>query len=128
MLLPHFYLSLEGFSWSTLLSPPIMTYAMCTLKLHKGVLEQVDRARKQCLWRGNDTEKKGGNLAAWSMVQLPTQKGGLGVINLRIQNDALLLKQLHKFYTKQDIPWVNLIWQTYYQHKVPHAAREAGSF
>jgi len=105
-----------------------MTYAMCTLKLHKGVLEQVDRARKQCLWRGNDTEKKGGNLAAWSMVQLPTQKGGLGVINLRIQNDALLLKQLHKFYTKQDIPWVNLIWQTYYQHKVPHAAREAGSF
>ena len=29
---------------------PITTYAMCTLKLHKEVLEQVDRARKQCLW------------------------------------------------------------------------------
>ena len=25
---------------------PTVTYAMCTLKLHKGVLEQVDRARK----------------------------------------------------------------------------------
>jgi len=63
-----------------------------------------------------------------SMVQLPKNKGGLGVINLRIQNGALLLKQLHKFYTKQDIPWVNLFWQTYYQQKVPHAAREVGSF
>jgi hypothetical protein len=50
------------------------------------------------------TWKKSGNLAAWSMVQLPKNKGVLGVINLRIQNDALLLKQLHKFYTKQDIP------------------------
>jgi hypothetical protein len=28
---------------------PIMTYAMCTLKLPKGVIKNVDRARKQCL-------------------------------------------------------------------------------
>ena len=62
------------------------------------------------------------------MVQRPKDKGGLGVINLRLQNDSLLLKQLHKFYTKQDVPWVNLIWATYYQNKVPHASREVGFF
>ncbi|CAO1939556.1 unnamed protein product [Urochloa humidicola] len=62
------------------------------------------------------------------MVQKPKEKGGLGVINLRIQNDALLLKHMHKFYTKRDIPWVKLIWSTYYIDKVPHAAREVGSF
>ena len=107
---------------------PITTYAMCTLKLRKGVLEQIDRARGQCLWRGNDTEKKSGNLVAWSMVQMPKEKGGLGVLNLKFQNDSLLLKQLHKFYTKQDIPWVQLMWHTYYQQKVPHAAREIDSF
>ena len=28
---------------------PITTYAMCTLKLPKGVIENIDRARKQCL-------------------------------------------------------------------------------
>ena len=59
--------------------------------------------------------KKSGHLAAWPMVQRPKEKGGLGVINLRIQNDALLLKQLHKFYSRHDVPWVNLIWNTYYQ-------------
>jgi hypothetical protein len=53
------------------------------------------------------------------MVQKPKHKGGLGVINLRLQNDALLLEQLHKFYNQLDIPWINLIWQRYYNGRVP---------
>jgi len=107
---------------------PITTYAMCSIKLHKGVIDNIDSARKQCLWRGKVVDKKGGHLAAWPMVQKPKKKGGLGVINLRLQNDALLLKQLHKFYSRQDVPWVNLIWDTYYQQKIPRASREVGSF
>lgn len=107
---------------------PITTYAMCIVNLPKGVIDNVDRARKQCLWRGSDTEKKGGNLVAWSVVQKPKDKGGLGVINLRLQNDALLLKQLDKFYNKVDTPWVHLVWNKYYLSKVSHAAREMGSF
>jgi hypothetical protein len=83
---------------------PITTYAMCTLKLPKGVIKNIDRARKQCLWRGNSAKKKGGNLVAWPTVQLPKEKGGLGIINLHLQNDALLMKQLHKFYNKANIP------------------------
>jgi hypothetical protein len=65
---------------------------MCTLKVHKGVIDAIDRARKQCLWRGNSVERKGGNLAARDMVQKPKDKGGLGVINLKLHNDALLVK------------------------------------
>lgn len=41
---------------------PITTYAMCTLKFHKGSIENIDRARKQCIWRGNDRSRKGGIL------------------------------------------------------------------
>lgn len=37
---------------------PTVNYAMCTLKLHKGVIEGVDRVRKQCLWRGNSEKKR----------------------------------------------------------------------
>lgn len=85
---------------------PTVNYAMCTIKLHKGVIEGVDRIRKQCLWRGNSARKKGGNLVAWPMVQRPKKKGGLGIKNLYLQNYALLMKQLHKFYSKEDIPWV----------------------
>ena len=101
---------------------------MCSIKLPVGVIENIDRARKQCLWRGNNDSKKGGNLVAWPVVQKSKSKGGLGVINLRLQNDALLLKRLHKFYCKQDIPWVQLIWNKYYRTKVPHASTVIGSF
>jgi hypothetical protein len=83
---------------------------MCTLKLPKGVIHNIDRAWKQCLWRGPDRT----NLAAWPMVIKPKLKGGLNVINLNVQNDALLLKHLHKFYNRKDIPWVSLIRNKYY--------------
>jgi hypothetical protein len=105
-----------------------VTYAMCSIKLPVGVIENIERIQKQCLWRGDNPEKKGGNLAAWHMVQKPKHKGGLGVINLKLQNDAFLLKQLHKFYNHLDIPWIHLIWQRYYNGRVPHASPETGSF
>jgi hypothetical protein len=37
------------------------------------------------------------------------EKDGLGVVNLQLQNDAFLLKQLDKFYQKREIQWVKLI-------------------
>ncbi|WVZ76610.1 hypothetical protein U9M48_024573 [Paspalum notatum var. saurae] len=107
---------------------PITIYTMSTIKLQAGVIEIIDRHRKQCLRRGNDMQKQGGNLAAWELVQKPKNKGGLGVINLKIQNEGLLVKQLHKFYARKEVPWVNLIWTSYYQNKVPHATRPVGSF
>jgi retron-type reverse transcriptase len=107
---------------------PITTYAMSSIKLPIGVIENIDRARKQCLWRGNSEKKKGGNLVAWETVLLPKDKGGLGIINLRLQNDALLMKQLSKFYNRADVPWVRMIWAKYYSSRVPHTAREVGSF
>lgn len=106
---------------------PTVTYAMCTFKLHKGVIHDIDRIRKQCLWRGNSERKKGGNLVAWHLAQRPKKKGGLGIKNLLLQNDALLLKQLHKFYSKSDIPLVHQLWFKYYEGRVPHVQRELGS-
>ena len=64
-------------------------------------------------------KKKEYNLAAWNLVMKPKDRGGLGVINLTLQNEALLLKQLDKFYKKKDVQWVKLIWNKYYQEGVP---------
>lgn len=83
---------------------PITTYVSCVIKLPQGVIENIDRARKQCLWRGNSEQKKGGNLVAWPVVMQPKDKGGLGVLNLKLQNEALLLKNLDKFYNRKNIP------------------------
>jgi hypothetical protein len=41
-------------------------------------------------------------LAAWNLATKPKKEGGLGIINLQTQNDALLMKNLHKFFNKLD--------------------------
>jgi hypothetical protein len=48
------------------------------------------------------------------MITKPKCSGGLGVLKLETQNEALLLKFLHKFYNNHDLPWVNIIWNIYY--------------
>jgi hypothetical protein len=68
-------------------------------------------------------------LVAWAKCTRPKKKGGLEIVNLRNQNMALLIKQLDKFCNKKDIPWVNLVWNTYYANgEVPHVTKDKGSF
>ena len=43
--------------------------------------------------------------AAWPMVCIPKCEGGLGVLNIQTQNEALLLKHLDKFFNKREMPW-----------------------
>jgi hypothetical protein len=104
------------------------TYYMCTLLLPKTVIGNIDRARKHCLWRGSEVNSNRKLLAAWDKVCQPKKKGGLGVINLSIQNQALLLKFLDKFYNRRKVPWVDLIWNSYYSQVVPHFSTSKGSF
>lgn len=107
----------------------LIIYTMGTLKLPPKVLEQLDKIRRHCLWiKKTNQGEKSNSLAAWDLVCRPKQSGGLGVINLQVQNDALLLKFLHKFYNKHDIPWVQLLWDTYYTNRIPHAVDPCGSF
>lgn len=92
------------------------TYYMCTLSLPvSSVIDSIDRARRHCLWRGNDLNSTKKSLAAWSKVCKPKGKGGLGVIDLRVQNKGLLMKHLHKFYNRSCITWANLVWSSYYR-------------
>ena len=102
-------------------------YFLCTLSLPKGILQQLERIMRQCLWRGN-TDNPRQSLAAWDLVCRPKKFGGLGVLNLGIQNEALLLKHLFKFYNKVDVPWVSLIWDTYYASSPPQSTQNCGSF
>jgi hypothetical protein len=92
-----------------------------------GLTKELDRIPRQCLWRDKEGEPKQ-SLAAWNMICKPKLKGGLGIVDFQKQNAALLIKFLDKFYNKQDLPWVNLVWDAYYQEKVPHAENICGSF
>jgi hypothetical protein len=104
------------------------TFYMCTLKIYRGIIEQLDKYRRHCLSRGEDLSKQNPPLAAWPMVCKPKEMGGLMVVNLQIQNECLLMKHLDKFYNQTDIPWVRLITKKYYSLALPPAKRADCSF
>mgnify|MGYP002413836659 FL=1 len=107
----------------------LIIFALCTLKLPASIIELLDKIRRKCLWTKKPENGDSCNsLAAWDMVCQPKVSGGLGVINIKVQSDALLLKYLHKFYNRWDLPWVELIWNTYYSNKIPHASDPCVSF
>lgn len=102
-------------------------FFMCSLKIQKAIINICNRAQRHCLWAKEEDSSSSNALAAWSLVCRPRKHGGLGVLNLEIQNKALLMKQLHKFYSKENVPWVNLVWSLY-GDRVPHAQSKRGSF
>ena len=104
------------------------TFFMCSLKLQKTIINICNRAQRHCLWAKEEDSTSSNALAAWSLVCRPKCHGGLGVLNLELQNKALLLKQLHEFFEKDDTPWVNLVWSLYDPNKPPHAQSKRGSF
>lgn len=104
------------------------TFFMCTLLLPKGVIKEIDKYRKHCLWKGSDINARKPPKAAWKLVRTPKSEGGLGVIDLEKQNKALLSKNFHKFFNRFDLPWVNLVWEKHYRNgRLPSHTRK-GSF
>ena len=103
-------------------------FYISSMKLHKGVIKQLDKYRKHCLWRRSDLNSRKPPKASWSLVCLPKHEGGMGVIDLTAHNNALLLKFLHIFYYRMGIPWVNLIWNTYYNDGSLPGQKKKGSF
>ena len=78
---------------------------------------------------GKGIDKKGKCLVKWEKVCKPKNAGGLGIKSLRVQNNALMMKNLYKFMNQEDIPWVKLIWQAHYQDfKLPQSRAPCGSF
>jgi hypothetical protein len=104
------------------------TFYMCSVKVPIEILNQVDKYRCHYLWRGSDMHDKRPPLAAWKLVTKPKDKGGLGVIRLRLQNDALLMKNIHNFFSKADLLWVHLIEEKYYRNGKLLGPTMKGSF
>lgn len=59
------------------------TYTMCSIALPKTVIKQIDKYRRHCLWRGAEANTKKVAKAAWPLVCIPKEEGGLGILNLQ---------------------------------------------
>jgi len=68
------------------------------------MIKHVDKFRKHYLWRYYDITAKTPAKTVWEMVCLPKSKRGLGLVNPKTQNETLLLKYVHKFFNRADIP------------------------
>ena len=78
---------------------------MCTIKMHPKVIEHLDKLRRYCLWSKNSEDGVKNNLlVAWELVFRLKHNGGLGIIDIKTQNVALLLKHLFKLYNHDDVP------------------------
>ena len=67
-------------------------------------------------------------LVAWHTVCSPKNRDGLGVTDIFTQNKTLLMKNLHKFYNRHNIPWMHLIWESYYNNGQLLGDNLVGSF
>lgn len=101
---------------------------MCCLDLPETIKMQIRKYLMYCLWRGPHPEDHRPAMVKWSVVCRPKNRGGLGVKDISIQNNALMLKNLHKFFNRHNIPWVNMIWETYYSSGQLPGQQFIGSF
>lgn len=111
------------------LATAMINYVMCTVQLNSKFIQYFDKVRRICVWtKKSDQGESCNSLVAWKRVCCPKTHGGLGVLNLKVQNQALLLKFLDKFYNRANLPWVHLIRESYYPSSIPHATPICGSF
>ena len=79
------------------------------------IIEIFDRARRHCLWRKvTDRDARAHSLAAWDLVCHPKNKGGLGIINTRLQNIALMCKWIWKLSQGAKGLWADILRAKYF--------------
>ncbi|KAJ3689792.1 hypothetical protein LUZ61_018956 [Rhynchospora tenuis] len=88
---------------------------MQVIKLPSWLIKHLDGIRRRFFWKGNDKCLGGHCLVNWTKCCLPKKCGGLGILDLQTQNQALLMKWLWKLLSEPDSTWsstVNLLYGT----------------
>ena len=80
----------------------------------KWVVKEIDKIRRRFLWHGVSPQEKKLNLVNWDLTCTPKCIGGLGVMNLQIFNQALLMKWLWLWFKPNPALWKPLL-----RHTVP---------
>ncbi|KAJ4787764.1 RNA-directed DNA polymerase (reverse transcriptase)-related family protein [Rhynchospora pubera] len=86
---------------------------MQVFKLPKWLLNEIEKICRAFLWKGSATCHGGKCLVNWDRCCLPKQCGGLGILHLQTQNDALLIKWLWKLVAERNSAWSTLIRTLY---------------
>ena len=71
------------------------SYMMSVFPMPASVSNSIDALRRNFLWQGSEDEKF--HLVKWKELMVSKNTGGLGIRNLRKQNQSLMMKWLWKF-------------------------------
>lgn len=87
----------------------ISVYFMTCFLLPKWVIKKIDRIRRQFLWGKNGEVNGGMSLINWHMACKHSKWGGMGILDLEIQNKALLLRWWWKPHTDELSIWIEVV-------------------
>lgn len=74
----------------------ISTYYMSLFLILGSILKQMDRLRSRFLWEGNNLTQQF-SLVKWKLVTQPKTQRGLGIRNLKLHSNSLLIKWLLRY-------------------------------
>jgi hypothetical protein len=69
-------------------------------------------------WKGRSTSNGSDCLVAWDSCCRSYNKGGIGILNLQIQNDGPLMKSVHRLLTVPNSPWSKWVWAAHCAVKI----------
>lgn len=88
------------------------TYYMACFRLPKGTINQIDKIRRHFLWHGVTQNQSKLNLVNWNLVCTPKKLGGLGVKDLHVFNQAMLIKWCWQWATNDPKLWKSIFQAT----------------
>jgi len=80
-------------------------YFLSIFKLLKKLAKEIIKIQRRFLWK----EGKFSALIKWEIIQLPKDKGGLGVTDLMLQNTTLLFKWWWRYACEEDCLWRKIV-------------------
>ena len=84
------------------------THAMCLHLLYEGTHTAMDKCRCRFFWEGVG-ERRRYHLVDWATVCSPKESGGLGIVNTKLMNLALISKWIWKLSQNEQGVWAELI-------------------
>ena len=97
----------------------IPEYIMQCHKLPVKVCEEVNKLVRDFLW-GSTVDKKKIHLVGWNKVTNPLNLGGLGIVEMKARNSALLAKLCWRIASSSNMPWAQMLTCKYL---TPHRLR-----
>ncbi|KAJ1691746.1 hypothetical protein LUZ63_015901 [Rhynchospora breviuscula] len=91
-------------------------YFMSVFKIPVSVIKTIDKLRSDFLWHGTSTDQGRMVMVPWCLVTKPKQCGGLGVLDLKTFNLALLSKWMWRWFSPEQFLWKSQL-NALYQHR-----------